>query len=143
MVKGKDPVCVVLSRDGEIPNDAKIFKKERRVIIAATKQAMMEKAEVLVTKEKDGLIDLPLLLKELGKREITSILVEGGRKVITSFLKERLVDRAIFFISPKIVGEGKLSLCENLPFSIRLSDLKIKRIEDDIMVSCRPVYTNG
>lgn len=43
----------------------------------------------------------------MGERQLTSLLVEGGQEVITSFLKEDLVDRLIVIVAPRIIGEGK------------------------------------
>ncbi|MFH0775278.1 MAG: dihydrofolate reductase family protein, partial [bacterium] len=94
-----------------------------------------QSAEVLVTKSKDGLVDLDDLMDKLGWMGITSILVEGGRKIITSFLKEKLVDRVVFFISPKVIGEDGLAMTEILPLPITFSETKTKRIGEDIMVS--------
>ncbi len=48
--------------------------------------------------------DLCLVLTELGRREIQSILVEGGAKVAGSFIDAKLVNKVTFFIAPKIVG---------------------------------------
>ena len=52
------------------------------------------------------MISLSSLLKELGKREIMSVLVEGGSEIITSLLKANLVDKMIIPIAPKILGKG-------------------------------------
>ena len=48
--------------------------------------------------------DLCLVLTELGRREIQSVLVEGGAKVAGSFIDANLVNKITFFIAPKIVG---------------------------------------
>jgi diaminohydroxyphosphoribosylaminopyrimidine deaminase/5-amino-6-(5-phosphoribosylamino)uracil reductase len=134
-VLGRNPACIILG--GDIPIESKIFRPERRVIIATTKEIRLNKAEILVTKAKDGLVDLNDLMDKLGKMGIASILLEGGRKIITSFLKERLVDRACFFISPKVIGEDGLAMTETLSLPITFSELKTRKIGEDIMVSCK------
>jgi diaminohydroxyphosphoribosylaminopyrimidine deaminase / 5-amino-6-(5-phosphoribosylamino)uracil reductase len=48
--------------------------------------------------------DLCLVLTELGRREIQSILIEGGAKVAGSFIDAGLVNKVTFFIAPKIIG---------------------------------------
>lgn len=145
LFKGKNPACIILG--DYIPSQSKFFRADRRVIIATTlsiqstvysQQSIVhspQSAEVLVTKSKDGLVDLDDLMDKLGGMGITSILVEGGRKVITSFLKEKLVDRVVFFISPKVIGEDGLAMTETLPLPITFSETKTKRIGEDIMVS--------
>lgn len=54
----------------------------------------------------DGGVDLGALLATLDRTGIRSLYVEGGSRVITSFLKARLVDRLIVVIAPLIIGEG-------------------------------------
>jgi len=48
--------------------------------------------------------DLKLMLEELGRRGIQSVLVEGGANVAGSFLDAGLVNKVSFFIAPKIIG---------------------------------------
>jgi diaminohydroxyphosphoribosylaminopyrimidine deaminase/5-amino-6-(5-phosphoribosylamino)uracil reductase len=48
--------------------------------------------------------DLCLVLQELGRRSIQSVLVEGGASVAGSFIDAGLVNKVTFFIAPKIVG---------------------------------------
>ncbi|MDI6751807.1 MAG: bifunctional diaminohydroxyphosphoribosylaminopyrimidine deaminase/5-amino-6-(5-phosphoribosylamino)uracil reductase RibD [bacterium] len=138
LAKGKNPACIILG--GNLPSESKLFRADRQVIIATTKEESLNKGEVLVTKAKDGLVDLNDLMDKLGGMGITSILVEGGRRVITSFLKEKLLDRACFFISTKVIGENGLAMTEQLPFSINLSETKIRRIGEDIMVSGKYIH---
>jgi len=49
---------------------------------------------------------LPGVLAELGRREIASLLVEGGSRVFTSFIEERLADKAVLTFAPLLVGGG-------------------------------------
>ena len=49
----------------------------------------------------NGKIKFKNLLKKLGRLEITSILIEGGGEVNASAIEEKIVDKALFFISPK------------------------------------------
>jgi diaminohydroxyphosphoribosylaminopyrimidine deaminase/5-amino-6-(5-phosphoribosylamino)uracil reductase len=48
--------------------------------------------------------NLYYLLDELSNRGITQLLVEGGPTVIASFLRERLADQIIVYITPKVLG---------------------------------------
>ena len=49
------------------------------------------------------------LLKELPEFEINSLLVEGGSEVFSSFIKKKVVDELIIYISPKILGKNAIS----------------------------------
>src|SRR5262245_21838205 len=61
-------------------------------------------AEVVTLASENGRPDLKAVLAELGKRQLTSLLVEGGAEVAGSFIEQRLVDKVTFFIAPKIIG---------------------------------------
>ena len=51
-------------------------------------------------------VDLQATLRLLRARGVRSLLVEGGGAVITSFLRQRLVNRLIVGIAPTILGAG-------------------------------------
>jgi riboflavin biosynthesis pyrimidine reductase len=75
----------------------------------------------------------------LKKAGIQSVLVEGGAKVITSFLKERLADRLVVLTAPKIIGKGIDGIASFTP-SMRLAGLKhskIYKLGDDIVSDIR------
>jgi diaminohydroxyphosphoribosylaminopyrimidine deaminase/5-amino-6-(5-phosphoribosylamino)uracil reductase len=50
-------------------------------------------------------VDLAALLDELGRRQYTYLLVEGGAEVLTSFIESGLVDELLVFISPQAIGD--------------------------------------
>jgi 3,4-dihydroxy 2-butanone 4-phosphate synthase/GTP cyclohydrolase II len=52
----------------------------------------------------DGRIDLSALMRGLADRAVNSVMVEGGARVITSFLRQRLADALIVTISPQMLG---------------------------------------
>jgi len=61
-------------------------------------------AEVLKIPATNGLIDIKALMRVLGKKQITSVLIEGGGEVAASAINAKIVDKAYFFIAPKIFG---------------------------------------
>lgn len=82
-------------------------------------------------------IDLTMAFKELGKLNISSVLIEGGNKISTSLFNDKLVDKLTLFIAPKILGSGtdtvgdlKLTkMADAIPFSeINISVLPDKNI---------------
>ncbi|MFH2105209.1 MAG: dihydrofolate reductase family protein, partial [Parcubacteria group bacterium] len=75
------------------------------------------------------------LLKKLGKLGIVSILVEGGQKVATSFLNAKLVDKVHVFISPEFFGEGQLSITGELAKIVKLRDIQVQKLADNILIS--------
>jgi diaminohydroxyphosphoribosylaminopyrimidine deaminase/5-amino-6-(5-phosphoribosylamino)uracil reductase len=117
LVKGRNPLRVILDSRLRIPLNAKILQNQgkAKTLVVTTSRASKSKLaalqkmgiEVLVTPpDKKGRVDLSRLLKALGDREITSLLVEGGSEVITSFLRLNLADRLVVIIAPKILGKG-------------------------------------
>jgi diaminohydroxyphosphoribosylaminopyrimidine deaminase/5-amino-6-(5-phosphoribosylamino)uracil reductase len=63
-------------------------------------------AEVLLLPQRDGRVDLEALLDALGRRRVTSLLVEGGAAVHGAFFDAGLPDEVRAFIAPLIVGGG-------------------------------------
>ena len=91
----------------------------------------------------EGLVDLEALLTELGKREITSVLVEGGGTLLGSlfdYTGKGIVDKVIVFIAPMIIGgrDAKLTVggkgAERITDALRLSRVKVERFGDDVMI---------
>lgn len=110
---GRDPVRVVLDSRGRISPSARIFRQESKAptVVAVTAQAKdadlrtLEAAGgLIIVAGKGPRVDLPLLMRELAQREITSVLVEGGGEVHASFLAEGLPDKLVWFVAPKIIG---------------------------------------
>jgi diaminohydroxyphosphoribosylaminopyrimidine deaminase / 5-amino-6-(5-phosphoribosylamino)uracil reductase len=98
--------------------------------------------EVLeIEEDRSGRVDLRMLLAVLGKREISSLLVEGGAAVITAFLRERLADRLVAIIAPKIAGEGLNAVGDlgirKMDDALRLSFRRITRRGDDLILDAR------
>jgi diaminohydroxyphosphoribosylaminopyrimidine deaminase/5-amino-6-(5-phosphoribosylamino)uracil reductase len=100
-------------------------------------------AEVVTIRDREGRVDLGALLDELGRRQITSLLIEGGGQVHGQFLSAGLVDQVILFIAPKFIGAGGVPLLSlegprRMAEAWRLCDVVVRRLGEDLMVSGRP-----
>jgi len=112
--RGKDPVRVVIDGKGLIPADSNVINVESSagVILATASSIKSEKEKTLLdkgvriikTEDADGRVDLAGLMDELYKLEIDSVLLEGGGGLNASAIDCGIVDKAMFFISPKIIG---------------------------------------
>lgn len=111
----RHPLRVILDSRGRVPLTAQVFDPHLpgRTLVATTPAAssayreelQARGVEVLVLPaDEQGRVSLEALLDELGRREITSLLVEGGSTVLGSFFDRRLVNKVIAFIAPLIVG---------------------------------------
>ena len=94
----------------------------------------------LRTETEGGKVKLFPLLKTLAEMEISTLLVEGGGTVIANFLENRLVDRILWFIAPKLIGgkhaptafEGRGIL--KLSQAISLKKSVVKKIGGDLLI---------
>ncbi len=113
--KSKHLKKIILDTRLKIPLGANIFKETSPcdIFIATTKKAPKQRVEALLKKgtnviicpQRKDRIDLKWLFKDLGRREIASVFVEGGAAVLGSVLKENLADKAIVFVAPTIMGD--------------------------------------
>ena len=113
MVNGSHPQPVILDTHLRTPLEALILKHPRPPYIACTEGALGERKTALLNagalliplpEAENGLLDLELLLQSLKSRGMGSLMVEGGARVITSFLAAALVDLLVLTISPRLVG---------------------------------------
>lgn len=151
--KIKIPWRIILDSRCRIKLDAQVLNHPSKTIIATTILASSKKikileqmgVKILVIKLKDNKIDLCNFMKKIGKLGITSIMVEGGSEVYTSFLQAKLIDKIFLFIAPKLIGGKNADTIfegEGLKISdaITLKDLNIKKIVDDILIEGYPYY---
>jgi len=147
---GRDPVRIVVDSRARTPLDAKVINQPSLspAIIAVTQAAPSGRledlrrtgAEVLTVAGRDGKVDLNLLMHELGKREITSLLIEGGSEVSASAFAGGIVDKVVWFIAPKIIGGkeapgpvGGLG-AGRLREAVQLKDIQLKSLDGDICI---------
>lgn len=90
------------------------------------------------------ILDINKILETLYNQfGITSILLESGPTLLTSFLENRLIDKFYIFLAPKIIGESKYSMFLNLNIdkiesSLQIEFKSIRKIGDDILVIAYP-----
>ncbi|HYE75502.1 MAG TPA: dihydrofolate reductase family protein, partial [Blastocatellia bacterium] len=110
------------------------------------RQEMLESvgAEIIRVSSHNGLLDLPSVLAELARRQLTSVIVEGGAEVAGSFIEQKLIDKATFFFAPKIIGGRDAfpaiggSGIERLSEVLKLRDLEIRQCGEDWEVTGYP-----
>lgn len=111
----KQPLRIVLSSQGSLPLQLKLFDGSLpgKTLVAVTEaattawcQALREKGvEVLLLPQNEkGQVSLPALLEQLGQREISSLLVEGGKTVHASFFETGLVNKIQVYLAPTVIG---------------------------------------
>lgn len=113
-VDGADPVRVVLDATLRTPPDAAMLTaKEGSTLIFHAPDAPDDRhrallaagAELAEAERVPQGVSIPAVLKELGRRDIVRLLVEGGPMVHGSFLDEGLADEVAIFVAPLVLGD--------------------------------------
>lgn len=142
------PLRVVLDSRGRTPPAARLFDAPGGALVvtaappgpgwAAAIRA--RGGDLLTLSGPDGRVDLAALLDELGRRDILSLLVEGGAAVHGSFFDAALVDRVQAIIAPIIVGgaDAPASVAgagvRRMVDARRLREVEVERAGDDLIV---------
>jgi len=148
--QGKDPARIILDTHLAISPAAKLLRQtsaaETILVVGkgATpdKQAAFERdgVRVIQSELKNGLIDMDALMDRLGALGLTSLLIEGGSRVLTSAFGAGIVDKVFFFYAPKILGgDDGIPICsgpgpELMSQSIPVKNINIRRFGDDVMI---------
>src|SRR4030042_1984125 len=145
----KQPLRVVVDSHARPPPSARVLQLPGNTLIATTKEADLAKrrvlteagAEILELPSKGGMVDLQELLNVLARRQIISLMVEGGAAVFGSLFEYGLVDKVLVFIAPIIIGgeqaknpvEGKG--VEKLSQATNLIRIRMESVGNDILIS--------
>jgi len=149
--KGKNPIRIILDSHGTISNKSKILKtsdKVKTIIVISKKISKINlnklkqfPVEIIMSGEKK--INLHILIKNLKKRKIKKILVEGGGTTNWEFLKNNLIDEFFITVTPHIIGGvNSISLIQGDGFaklikSPKLKLIQVKRLGDDLVLHYR------
>jgi diaminohydroxyphosphoribosylaminopyrimidine deaminase/5-amino-6-(5-phosphoribosylamino)uracil reductase len=123
----RQPWRVVLSRSGSLPAKARILTDRFA-------------DRTMVFRE----IDLNVLLRELGAKEITSVLVEGGGNILGQALDRHLIDKVQIYVAPiftggpivAFAGAGAKATAE----AARLGRVRYEKIGQDLCITGYPAY---
>lgn len=145
-----DPVRIIVDSKGRIPLDSNVIQTKTKAgtIIATTalidktkeNQLIENNVRIIKTAGSNGNVDLRVLMDELYMLEIDSVLLEGGGTLNYSALEAGIVDKVMFFISPKIIGgkdavspvEGVgIDLIKN---ALKIKDINLTQFDDDILI---------
>lgn len=138
MVPGASPMRVVLDSTLRTPVAARVLSADAATVLLTTARSAPAGRDALrscgvdvkvVAAGPDG-VDLAAGLRALRELGVTSLLVEGGARVITSMLAARLVDRLVVSTASKIIGAGTEAV----------GDLRIDRVSDGITLTNRRVH---
>ena len=147
--KTRNPIRIVLDSHGRIPLDAEVVRSAHQIrtilattdAISAEKEHALQQAHVEIWKlpARDGRVDPCAVIEKLAQEQLDSMLIEGGSEIAWSFLSQRLIDKILFVIAPKIVGGrtapspvGGIGV-ERVRDAIHLKEITISRLDGDIL----------
>jgi diaminohydroxyphosphoribosylaminopyrimidine deaminase/5-amino-6-(5-phosphoribosylamino)uracil reductase len=149
--KSRQPLRVIVDSRLRIPLHSQLVRTAGQypTLVATTQAASLSRMRRLaaanvgvatIAKDVRGHVSLSGLMKELARRGVVSLLLEGGSTLNASALREGVVDRLLFFLAPKIIGgqgapgviggDGTLRIKDAEPVEI----LKVRRIGPDILI---------
>ncbi len=108
----RQPLRIVVDSQGRVPPSARVFDSPGKAMLVTARALAAEKAtgfarrgvEVVEIPAQAGWVDLPGLLRLLGERQVTSLLIDGGGILLGSFFDMGLVDKVEAAIAPIIIG---------------------------------------
>lgn len=146
--QARQPLKVIVDSRARTPTTALALKPPGKALIAVTEAASQDSvaalkragAEVVKLPSCDGRVDLLELMRELGRREITNVLVEGGGEVHGSLFDLGLVDKVMAYIAPVIIGGAEAVPAvggrgaATMDTAYRLFRVKVQRLGEDVLV---------
>jgi GTP cyclohydrolase II len=152
LVEGNSPQPIILDTHLRTPLNARLMKRSdtRPWIINAEDNGSEQflalqdagSTPICCATSRPGKIDLHALMKILTGKQVNSIMVEGGARVITSFVNSRLVDQFIVTVSPRFVGGLPVIDSDGLQFEthLELAEVTYRHAGDDLIIWARPKW---
>ncbi len=146
----RQPLRVVVDSSLRIPLKAQILsrQKQAKTLVATTDSANASRqrelvkrgVEVLTLPSLRGKVSLPVLMRELGQRGVTALLLEGGSELHAAMLKANLVQHVRLYVAPALLGGadakgvigGKSPA--RLASALRLRHVKARSIGEDLVL---------
>lgn len=146
----RTPLRVVLDGSLSVVPEARLFDVSAGPVLVFTAVDSGARVEALRARgveveclpAREGRIELARVLEALGKRGLTSLLVEGGSEVTADFLRGELADELQLFIAPKILGGDGVPWAGALGTATMADVLQVKwthvtRLGEDLLLSAR------
>jgi len=147
---GRNPLRVILDGRLRVPLGARVLTKPapaatlvftaRPATAAKVRQIRDRGVEVVSLKAQTGRISIERVMRELGKRDVMSVLIEGGATVAAAALTAGVVDRLLIFFAPTLIGgDGRPLLAglgvRRMQDAVALGPLQVKRFARDILIA--------
>ena len=146
--RGVNPVRAIIDSSLTLSPGARVFSTSGGLVHVFTTNKAPENrikslesagAEVITLPETRAGVSLRRVMKELGKRDVTSLMIEGGSSLAATALKEGLVDKVAIFVAPMLIGADGLGSVSELGLrklnkAIRLKKMHAKKLGPDVLL---------
>jgi diaminohydroxyphosphoribosylaminopyrimidine deaminase/5-amino-6-(5-phosphoribosylamino)uracil reductase len=149
-VRGKQPLRVVVDARGRAPLKTKLFtdvRRKRSIVLTTNlssarwrRRLVLLGVDVVIVKHDRARMDLRAALRALGKRNVTSVLAEGGGELLGSLFDARVVDKVALFYAPVVIGgRGAVTAVAGegvaaIKKAVRLTDCQWRRVGKNEML---------
>ena len=145
----KDPHRIILDSNLSISEKAKVFQLDSEAEtwifsgsgVSKRKQQRLTSGQTRIINSPltDGGIDLAFLMNYLGQNGITSLLIEGGSRILGAGFKAGIIDKVNFFFAPKILGGEGLPITTGIAKNLMsdcydITDIQVHQFNNDIMI---------
>jgi diaminohydroxyphosphoribosylaminopyrimidine deaminase/5-amino-6-(5-phosphoribosylamino)uracil reductase len=156
LVTGRDPIRIVLDTHLRTPATAALVAHESSAptwIVhgpsadASRRAALARGSDVELIESAlgpDGRLDLRTVLRELGRRDVMRLLVEGGSRVHGGLVESGLADRAVLFVAPLVLGDRdarplveRAGAPDTIAQATRLERTTVRAIGDELRIDAR------
>ena len=130
----RQPLRVLLDRDGRIPKRARLFAEPGEVLHLTSKEIALEAS---------GRLSLPAVLSTLNALEIHEVWTEAGATLAGSLITANLVDELVIYLAPMLLGSEGRPLAalkiDRLLDASRWQTTDLRQIGPDIRIMLRPL----
>lgn len=146
---GRDPLRIILDTNLRLPVDARMLRQESAAetwiycgpgVSSDKRDRLIEAGAVVHPVELDrrGTLNLQAVLIHLGKKQVTSVLVEGGARIHGAMLSGQLVDEVYLFTAPFFIGDQGTPLLSGYSApgvpGPQMQDIETRNLGEDFLV---------
>ena len=150
----RQPLRVILDTQIKYPSGRNDFATTRGDVLIITAPSevsdgewfQQSNVEVMACPTKDGAIDLPQVVAELGRREMNNVMLEAGSRLSGQMLQQGLVDELQIYLSPDVLGSAargmfKIPGLESMADKFRFAFHDVRKVGRDMRLTMRPVMS--
>jgi diaminohydroxyphosphoribosylaminopyrimidine deaminase/5-amino-6-(5-phosphoribosylamino)uracil reductase len=150
---GRQPLRVIADSHARTPVTVQVVTGPGHCLLAVGPEAPADRVQALTAAgatvvdvgcDQDGELSLPGLLAELGRRDVMSVLCEGGPTLAAALVQRSLVDKYRLFYAPKLAGGDALSGLgalglDKMSEAVGLQLRDVERVGEDLLLTAYPL----